>query len=70
MLVAKTSGVSLTYVASGQHSSADEAIKPLPPLTVTDTGIDQGMALHADGVQTPAEADAQLAARWDGPTHF
>jgi hypothetical protein len=27
-------------------------IKLLPPLTVTDTGIDQGPALHADGVQT------------------
>jgi hypothetical protein len=27
-------------------------IKLLPPLTVTGTGIDQGLALHADGMQT------------------
>jgi hypothetical protein len=27
-------------------------IKLLPPLTVTGTGIDQGLALHADGAQT------------------
>jgi 4-aminobutyrate aminotransferase-like enzyme len=36
----------------GQHSPSDEAIKLLPPLTVTGTGIDQGLAPHADGMQT------------------
>ena len=30
----------------------DEVIKLLPPLTATDTEIDQGLALLADAVQT------------------
>jgi diaminobutyrate-2-oxoglutarate transaminase len=31
---------------------SDEVIKLLPPLTATDTEIDQGLALLADAVQT------------------
>jgi hypothetical protein len=46
--------VSLAYVAgrTALYFSSDAVIKLLPPLTVTGTGLDQGLALHADGVQT------------------
>ena len=30
----------------------DEVVKLLPPLTVTDTELDQGLAILADAVQT------------------
>jgi hypothetical protein len=44
--------VSLAYVAGRTALILRWVIKLPPPLTVTGTGIDQGLALHADGVQT------------------
>jgi hypothetical protein len=43
--------VTLAYVAGRTALWSGEVVK-LPRLTVTGTGIDQGLALHADGVPT------------------